>query len=202
MEASRRYSTPYMSPIRSVRPLHLAFPQPRRLHLEASSDSWDDSQMSFGADFEVGTSQPDEDEDLRTYGRDLQVVLSTAFSCTSGSHPQTNTVHAIIDTSKNPSRPRLIRRAPPAKPNPDVLGPRNFNLIRRVSPPNVFVLARKAAEMQKKRQRARDQARRIAKQLRKLTATTIRLQRKHRQLSTFIAGCTSTCGENQDVLNV
>ncbi|KAF8172515.1 hypothetical protein K438DRAFT_1851330 [Mycena galopus ATCC 62051] len=200
MEASRRYSTPHMSPIRSVPPLHLAFPQPRPLHLEASSDSWDDSEMSFGDDFEVGTSQPDEDEDLRTYGWGL--VISTAFSCTSGSLPQTNTVHAMIDASKNPSQLRLVCHAPPAKPKPDVLGPRNFNLIRHVSPPNVFVLARQAAEMQKKHQRARNQARRIAKQLCKLTATTISLQRKHRQLSSYIAGFTSTCGENQDLLNV
>ncbi|KAJ7237033.1 hypothetical protein B0H12DRAFT_1075690 [Mycena haematopus] len=192
-----------MSRMRSVPALHLASPQPHYSDSEASADSLDDSEMSFGDDAEVGSSQPDEDEDLSTYGWDL--ALSMAFPCTSESErlPYTNTVHANINTVKNLSRPRLVRRAPPSIPvKPAVLGPRNFNLVRRVSPPNVLVLARQAAEMQKKRHRARDQARRIAKKLRKLTMTTISLQRKHRQLSRFIASFTSTGIENQDVFKV
>ncbi|KAJ7767816.1 hypothetical protein B0H16DRAFT_1520825 [Mycena metata] len=84
---------------------------------------------------------------------------------------------------------RLVRRVPPTdlcpSPIPQSPVPRCFNLVRRVTPGP----SKKAADMERKRQRARDEAARIVRKLRNLAAVTIRLRRKHRELRAFaVAG--------------
>ncbi|KAJ7508693.1 hypothetical protein B0H11DRAFT_2217961 [Mycena galericulata] len=77
-------------------------------------------------------------------------------------------------------RARLVRRAPPivGPVLPTPTRPRTRPLVRRVT---------MAAEIQRRRERARLETRRILKKLRALARATTRLRRKHRQLCEFVA---------------
>ncbi|KAJ7441588.1 hypothetical protein FB451DRAFT_1298684, partial [Mycena latifolia] len=91
-------------------------------------------------------------------------------------------------------RARLVRRASPVKPRPTAAGtsdtiPRPRNLVRRVT---------MAAELARRRMRARTEAHRILKKLRALATATARLRRKHKVLCAFVLeSCITT---NQEVL--
>ncbi|KAF7367195.1 hypothetical protein MSAN_00979500 [Mycena sanguinolenta] len=97
-------------------------------------------------------------------------------------------------------RSRLVRRAPPVEPrsasgiekNP----PRHLNLVRRVTkePSEKFL---RALELERKRQRARQDARRITKKIQALTRVTARLQREHQRLRALVA----RSGKDKENLN-
>ncbi|KAF7370019.1 hypothetical protein MSAN_00631900 [Mycena sanguinolenta] len=87
-------------------------------------------------------------------------------------------------------RARLVRRAPPVKPDSKPIlasnTPRRFNLVRRVTkgPSQKFL---KALELEKKQDNARHAARRISRKIQVLTKATARLHREHRRLRAFMA---------------
>ncbi|KAJ6489417.1 hypothetical protein DFH09DRAFT_1105394 [Mycena vulgaris] len=139
----------------------------------------------------VGSSQPFEDgeEDLLFFTRGVMIPAPTAcwsFLTTpelSDAEPsETDTDFDDAIRARQSRRARLIRRAPPVspvKPSPIPAGPwlRSLNLVRRVTMP---------AEIERRRQRARIETRRIAKKIRALARATARLQRKHRRLCNFV----------------
>ncbi|KAJ6613020.1 hypothetical protein B0H10DRAFT_2436667 [Mycena sp. CBHHK59/15] len=99
---------------------------------------------------------------------------------------------AALDASAPARRAHLIRRASPVKLKTQAspaLGaaPRCLNLVRRVTPGPSRELMR-MTEMAKKRQLARDAARRILKKICTHATALARLQHKHKRLSAFAAG--------------
>ncbi|KAJ6566639.1 hypothetical protein B0H19DRAFT_1232725 [Mycena capillaripes] len=99
---------------------------------------------------------------------------------------------AALNTSAHARHAHLIRRASPVKPKTQAspaLGaaPRCLNLVRRVTPGPSRELMR-MTEKAKKRQLARDAARRILKKIRTHATALARLRHKHKRLSAFAAG--------------
>ncbi|KAJ6465325.1 hypothetical protein C8R45DRAFT_1173837 [Mycena sanguinolenta] len=96
-------------------------------------------------------------------------------------------------------RPRLIRRAPPVKQRPAGDSPANMPSPISVSNTRSAKLVRRvtiAPALERQRRRAREEASRIAKQIKSLTKTTTRLRCKHRELHQFI---TSTNVDKENI---
>ncbi|KAJ6464433.1 hypothetical protein C8R45DRAFT_1174571 [Mycena sanguinolenta] len=87
-------------------------------------------------------------------------------------------------------RTRLVRRASPAEPQKtslikNVTTPRSLNLVRRVAKPSEKFF--KALELERKRERALHEARRVSKKIQVLNSVTARLRREHRRLRALAA---------------
>ncbi|KAJ6457476.1 hypothetical protein C8R47DRAFT_1164103 [Mycena vitilis] len=125
-------------------------------------------------DYVVESSQPFED------GEDWLTIPATS-SCA-------NAIHAF-DVAPKPSsdvcpRPRLVRRASPVKRRPESLTVtptilRPLKLVRRVTT---------AAYLERKRRRAREEAKNIVKKIQALARATARLRTRHRKLRAFVMG--------------
>ncbi|KAJ6588034.1 hypothetical protein B0H19DRAFT_1366767 [Mycena capillaripes] len=147
-------------------------------HSEAENDSYD----------VISSSQPLEDGEELSLHTDLKTPLPYLFpQPETPSHPRQLEIRA--------HRARLIRRASPVKltstwtsVQPSV--PRSRNLVRRVT---------MAAEMERKKRRAHDEARRILKKIRKLTETTMRLRRKHRHLCILAAAAPRSIENKENI---
>jgi len=143
------------------------------LHHRGYSNGIDLSSLDF-----VGTSQPLEDgEDFGMYSGLMTPVrqMSPSVRC----EPSAETRCA-----------RLVRRASPVKPRPVGASTpirRSFNLVRRVT---------MAPDIQRKRQRAHEEAHHILKKLRALAKTTVRLRRKRRSLLAFVTASSEKNKEN------
>ncbi|KAJ7612277.1 hypothetical protein FB45DRAFT_940231 [Roridomyces roridus] len=139
----------------------------------------------------VPTSQPLEDGDF-----DCDTFPTIAISCqltiVEGSEakvPQTAAPDEDDEESfryrvtRRKQRASLVRRVPPellaSTPSPSP--PRTGPLVRRVT-------MNQAAEIARKKERARTQARRISQKLRELDSEAARLRRKRRELCEFITG--------------
>ncbi|KAJ7865723.1 hypothetical protein B0H14DRAFT_2573711 [Mycena olivaceomarginata] len=154
------------------------------------------------------------------YGRCLDTRRSTSGQ--PRTPPATPSPGLVQPTSSSPvsdihaRRARLVRRASPvvqplfflAISVADSLLRRNHDQTLVQSPvqsraPGILSDGSpwQAPEMERRRQHARDEARRILKKIRRLAATTARLRRKHRQLSRFTTGVTPPM-ENEDVFGV
>ncbi|KAJ7444187.1 hypothetical protein FB451DRAFT_1294634 [Mycena latifolia] len=129
----------------------------------------------------VGSSQPFEDGEYDLhYHAGLKIPSSPPHS------PGSSKILA--------HRTRLVRRASPVKPRPTAAGTsgtisRPRNLVRRVT---------MAAEIARRRMRARTEAHRILKKLRALATATARLRRKHKALCAFVLESSITT--NQEVM--
>ncbi|KAJ6457132.1 hypothetical protein C8R47DRAFT_1164523 [Mycena vitilis] len=181
-----------------------------------SATDWDDSFGDESLDF-VPSSQPSQDGEDSWYmtstppSSDLQASTSYVthlFSLTErleAPHPATPLQAAQQNWSwpdvgaLDARRPPLVRRASPVKARPaSTLGQRPasrcLNLVRRVTKG-----PRKpshAEEMEKKRQRARERARRIVKKIRTHAAVIARLQRQRQRLCAFAAAGSAEDKEN------
>ncbi|KAJ7654796.1 hypothetical protein B0H17DRAFT_1214267 [Mycena rosella] len=150
--------------------------------LADDADDADHSESDFVDS--VGSSQPfdDGEEDLRLYKTPpcLHFPAPSAWAILSDS-----TTDPASDSAR---RCRLVRRAPPVTPGAETsistLTPsvRSRSLVYRVTP------GPKAAEMQRKRERAAAKAQRIARKIHALTKKTTALRMKHRQLRAFSSG--------------
>ncbi|KAJ7751237.1 hypothetical protein DFH07DRAFT_961024 [Mycena maculata] len=166
-------------------------------------DSWDDI-CDDSVDF-VGSSQPfqDGEDNLQPYttGKSLNVSpipLSSQAPSDLSVCPNASDPYVIENLSR---RARLVRRCPPkaaqspTPPSPPRPRRRNRDLVRRASGgPSQAIL--KAREMERRKDRARQKARHIVKEIRRLATVTGQLRRRHRQLSSFITQ--SSAGGNKE----
>ncbi|KAJ7018411.1 hypothetical protein C8F04DRAFT_1328182 [Mycena alexandri] len=150
----------------------------------------------------VGTSQPFQDGEeavwmtLRAQHGDSSTITLAGGNCSGHNNDLNPSVAALCDASRR--RARLVRRVPPSEKSPDSSPvppgptPRCLNLVRRVTTgpnqrPTATAPAAAAADLERRKRRAQQKAACIVKKLRTLGAATARLQRKHRQLCTFMA---------------
>ncbi|KAJ7668769.1 hypothetical protein DFH06DRAFT_1182447 [Mycena polygramma] len=172
-----------------------------------SATDWDES-----LDF-VASSQPSQDgedawymtstppsSDLRAY-TSYATPLFTVADSMEAPHAATplQTVQRDLG-APGARRPRLVRRASPVKASPastlaQTPAPRCLNLVRRVTK-GPSGKSSHAEEMEKKRQRARETARRIAKKIRTHAAVIARLQRQRQRLCAFAAAGSAEDKEN------
>ncbi|KAK6988496.1 hypothetical protein R3P38DRAFT_2804541 [Favolaschia claudopus] len=128
----------------------------------------------------IESSQPDELEEEEFALETLRLHLKSRIAPSTPSLPRiVNTGTPPLDSPTRVSRRQLVRRASPVKPRPisnAPVGPRSRNLVRRVT---------KAAELERRRQRARMDALGILKKIRHLDSVANRLRRRYRQLSRF-----------------
>ncbi|KAJ7037003.1 hypothetical protein C8F04DRAFT_1181018 [Mycena alexandri] len=152
-----------------------------------SSVTRDNTSSTTGlADDIVSSSQPFEDgeEDLLPIQKPLLTYTPLPMASTTGVDPA---------SSPRARRARLVRRASPVKPRAvapadlHCMLPHPRKLVRRVT----FT-----AELERRRRRARIEARHIFKKLQALTTTVHHLKRKHRELRMLGAGTSAHNSEN------
>ncbi|KAJ7160366.1 hypothetical protein C8R46DRAFT_1354061 [Mycena filopes] len=148
----------------------------------ASSADWDEY---------VASSQPFEDgeEDLLPMGPSPTPPVPLRALEAPGTPSNTNAASSPLA-----HRGRLVRRASPVKPRAPhastVPSSRPVRLIRRVT----F-----AADLDRRRKRARIEARQIFKKIQALAPTLRRLQRRHRESRSFGAG--SSVGNKENTMS-
>ncbi|KAJ7752966.1 hypothetical protein B0H16DRAFT_1723428 [Mycena metata] len=145
----------------------------------ASSQPFEDGIDDWCSPSATSTLTPQSSTDPRAVSDTARAVCGE-ISNEMGRRETDEDVHT--STSYRRRRAHLIRRVPSSElcspATPPLVIPRNFKLVRRVT---------MAADLERRRQRARDEAERIVKKIRTLASTTARLQRKHRKLREFVA---------------
>ncbi|KAJ7509474.1 hypothetical protein B0H11DRAFT_2216393 [Mycena galericulata] len=158
----------------------------------------DGEQLFHAQDIDiVGSSQPFEDgeEDLRLPMHE-NLTQTVSVIPTTNSEPLGPFRSEFKSKSSRSTRQALSTREPAAVtlplPRP---ARRNSELVRRVSNgPSPSKI--RALQIERKREEAREEARRIVKKIRALATATARLSRKHRRLCTFIANPVGLNKEN------